>query len=134
MIPEHGADMNRQVKNGDTALIEAARLDCMKLVCELLERNADKTIKNENNNTALDVSKQYSNYEVAFLLNNAPKPDPNQINWFKTRLNVTGELDEEAKSDPYLEGNGERALTEAIENGNTEVVSELLFRSRNVVA
>lgn len=106
MLLDRGADKNRQAQNGDTALIEAARLDRMRAVCELLERNVDRTIKNKNDKTALDISREYSNSELAFLLDGTAEPD--------------------------LKGTGERALTEATENGNTRIVSELL--SRNVVA
>ena len=107
MLLDRGAKMNLQSKNRDTALIEAAKRNRMREVCELLERNADRNIKNKDNKTAFDFSEEYYNHEVTFL------------------------LDERAQTDPESD-TGKEALTTATENGNVELVSKLL--KRNVVA
>ena len=115
MLLDRGANINHQSKDGDTALIEAAKLDRMRAVCLLLERDADRNIKNNENKTALDISKLYSNPEVTFLLDDNVLDDSGN-----------------AQPDPNSRQTGMRALKNATKNGNIKVVNALL--NKNVVA
>lgn len=56
---------------GDTALIQAARLQLPKIVKLLLEHDADRSIKNKKGKTALDYARKTGNQEVIRLLSEA---------------------------------------------------------------
>lgn len=58
LLIKYGVDINLQDDNGDTALIQACYSDSS-IIELLLNRGADKTIKNKKGLTAFDVAKKH---------------------------------------------------------------------------
>lgn len=60
--------INKANSNGKTALMEAARHGTKKTISILLTAGADKTLKNKNSQTALDIAKKAQNEDAVQLL------------------------------------------------------------------
>ncbi|ORY54892.1 ankyrin, partial [Neocallimastix californiae] len=69
---ENGARINRQDKNGDTALTYASRYGCTKAVYLLMRCNANGNIKNKRGETALIIACRHVNEGIIHILINQP--------------------------------------------------------------
>ena len=65
---KHDADINLQDDNGISALMEAVQADSEDSVSILLEAGADKTLKNSDGKTALDLAVKEGNKVIQSLL------------------------------------------------------------------
>ncbi len=68
-----GADINVQCAEGTTALMEETRKGNFDMIYLLLENGAVITLKNDDEETALDIAKFYGKFDVINLLKEAEK-------------------------------------------------------------
>ena len=104
---ESGAEINTQNDNGETALYWATVRNHLSMICEFLDRNADTSIKDKYGSTALDRAHQMNYKDIALVLDSAE---------------ITPADDE----------NSTKVLMTAIQNGNVNVVAELLKRDARI--
>lgn len=91
-----GIDINLQTTDGHTALMFATHLDRAEIVKKLLEAGADWSIKNNLNETALDLAKKQSHLEIVAILEKAmtekkekfEKTESKELNLFKKLFNI----------------------------------------------
>ena len=60
-----------QEDNGRTALLMATQCNHLCIVCELLDRQADKSVRSNNGNIALDQARRFNFKDIAFLLDDS---------------------------------------------------------------
>lgn len=84
MLIDAGADVDAiREKNGDTALFIAARKGYTNVVIELLDRNADFTIKNEDGDTAIDWAKTKGHKYIVDILKKAGAKPKSFFSYFR---------------------------------------------------
>ena len=69
-----GAEMNTQDDDGATALHHATQNNHLSLVCELLDRHADKTIQTRGL-TPLALARQLNHHDIALVLDDSEISD-----------------------------------------------------------
>ena len=104
---DSGAEINTRGDNGWTALHYATIRNHLSVVCELLDRNADKSIVTKYGNIALNTARQNNYKDIALVLDSA---------------DITAADDE----------NSTKVLMTAIQNGNVNVVAQLLQRGAKI--
>jgi uncharacterized protein len=68
LLLNYGAEVNRQDRQGETALMIAVKSSNIEKVIVLLERDADATLFNNQNETALDIAKINNDETMVSLL------------------------------------------------------------------
>jgi ankyrin repeat protein len=68
---DRGADVNRQDKLGNTALLKAAQEGHKEIVSVLLEKGADLSAVDSRGKTALEIAKEQQRAEIVQLLQTA---------------------------------------------------------------
>lgn len=68
LLTKHKADINLQDNQGYTALMEAARTNRIKAVAFLLEKGADRELKNCEGKTALMIAEEYKFTDITKIL------------------------------------------------------------------
>jgi uncharacterized protein len=135
MLLDKGADVNAQDKNGDTALIAAAREGMSKTAKILLVRGADINVRNNLGKTAMDTAEEKGVSQIVSLLR-AYDPGHIDLNTELVRAASLGDLTLVKKSlDKGADVNaeditGHTALAIAAERGHLEVVNVLLEKGR----
>ena len=71
LLLNHGADINAQDIEGNTALMYAAHLGFTEIVQLLIDSGADLTITNNDGDTALDLARQENYQNVVNILENS---------------------------------------------------------------
>ena len=100
-----GAEMNTQDDDGATALHHATQNNHLSLVCELLDRQADKTIQTRGL-TPLALARRLNHHDIAFVLD-----------------------DSEISSEDIYQ---EKVLLLATKNANVNVVADLVKRGASI--
>lgn len=73
LLIDNGANINAQRYNGWTPLMLAVGIKNIDMVKFLLDNNADITIKNNSNKTALDIARSRNYEEIVALFENYTK-------------------------------------------------------------
>ncbi len=75
LLLDRGADIKSPDKDGDTALINATRSKTTGVVAELLQRGADKSVRNHAGKSVVDIALADGRKEVYHLLGIKPQID-----------------------------------------------------------
>ena len=101
-----GAEINAKDNQGRTALYRATARNHLEVVCELIDRHADRNIKTNYRYTALGAARSGNLIDIALLLD-----------------------DSEISHDDTIAA---KVLLTAIQNGNVNVVADLLKRGASI--